>query len=1410
MPVIAIVNESIDVLPFKEILDWERYQRFCTDVLSIKIGVIDSREYLTQGSKQDGIDVYAVEINNDKKIVAQCKLEKYLSPKDIKDLVQKFLEQDLSNDVKEFILCTTYDLKTLAAENAIEDARKMLKARNIILEVWDQKGLSKYLRTYVSEKTINIVYHYFKENITKAFYGEIWNDYIDKLRKIPKPIYEFSNYHIERTITAYSEYQKKKIVFEWDFSSPKKYQTLIDFFENRTTNENKKVVLLSTAGFGKTEELNHLSQFYSNDSNPIYAIRFFLRDYEGQDIEQLLASFNTDWKNIPPQNLILLFDGLDEVQDKYFLSFINHLNFFIETNKSVNALLTSRFNFYDLSQQLLRGFDVYILQPLSNEDIDNFLTKKLGNQKEQFIDKTKDNKFYEYIDNPYYLTRLVRLFLNINSSFPKNKSELFERILFEQLENDEAKYNVADLKSKLFPQAKKVAFCMTLTGKNFLLKNELNEIIERHEDRQQLRNFCILNLNNEKRDAWAFEHNNLREYLCACFLSEFSFNKIKDILSFNFNRQRLLPRFLNTLSFLFELLDKSSNFFSDLFNWIQTTQPELFIRFEKEQISKTDRQRIFKEIFSHYIQKNITLRISSNFSIEELADFADIDLPIILYLKDKLLTSLNAGLTYDALQLLSYVKRAFRFKAELTDTFSLVSGIPSYESFVLGQCAYSWISIDANDKKIFEDLLSSKLDLSNFEIRRKIISALDSTSYFQEYPEFLINSIKIYNDGQKNSEIGGVNYVLKRLIIKLKTAYALKKLLQCIISNPLLIDRHHHYKLFQFEADDIEKILSSILVLAKSNSSFLPLVYRIFVSMKYLDHEEKLFQPFKQFFIDTCGTEVIFKKLYRYGKKDRLMLNFANKNCIDFLVNEYLEGKLSQHEMIVFRNRLSWKNRELLEYYMKRLNDATNNEFLLEEDKTDYQQLNKDYEIRNQLLLLDKIMFLNEASKVFDAIGKESIGFDDIYTNENNQLRQLQYSRVYHEISYHSHRGRGNKISKNEFIKRFDNDNFWNGYVIEEIEEYLSNKKNIELLPAIKLLATDWLQKNLSNINFATAVKDNKTGGVTYNRLAELANRLYLLVDVDIKDDTLLNMLSSDFSGITSDEKVSLSGKIINQVKNTSLLKTRIIENIRSKKLATWVLSTHFKLCHQLHYQECLSELFLAITTNTLILSYERRKLTDYYLDLGGEILDFIEYLKVPGMYKDESYLIEWDWYLIEKFINVEPQKVCNILLEIYKDGNQPDSSKVEAIRLLIKMGESEGLNLSLDYIKHNQVFPFDYHSQSIIELFVNRNTSEMSVTILIDILDYTFENKIFAERGFDSIQEIIYNFLIQLVLKNKELHGVITEKINYLSKKYSTDEKIYDQLIFFSERFNQRFYENYEYLITIEESIIAYNNLVL
>ncbi|MBH2005414.1 MAG: hypothetical protein I8H66_12055 [Sphingobacteriia bacterium] len=1383
----VVIKEKLDVLPIST-MTWERFQTFSTDVLATRENIKECREYLVKGNKQDGIDIYAFEGGGASRKVAQCKRVAKMTAAAVDDIINEFLAGQFAEDTDEFILCTSASMNTMTDEQTIiANARAKLAGKKISLTIWDEQGLSQYFRL---NENPAIVYRYFNKDIAEAFYGEIWKDYLDTLQEVPKISYLEPTEHIARSVHLYLEGGNRK-PYQWrPMTTDSAGQNLVDLLSDKKDGKAKRVTLLSIAGFGKSQELQTVAACFSTTDQPIHPVRYFLQDYQGQSIEELLQKRHDKWRNIPRETLLLIFDGMDELKEDHTKTFIDHLNMFADLNKQVNILVSSRFNFYDLAQPPLRYFDVYTLESLTHNDIQKYLEGKLLADKIAFETLLHASRFAEYANNPYYLTRLVKFYLE-EKTLPKNKSALFNMLLFEQLGKDEHRFNLENLKQTLLPLAEKVAFCMTLTGKSSLTNEELSIILPDSEQRKQLRNFCILNYNDIEKGTWSFEHKNMQEYLCASFLSGQSFSKIHNHISFSFNPNRLLPRFLNTISFLFEILDKESQYFKDLFKWLQDNQPELFVRFEKEQIDRATRITLFKSILQHYHDRNLNVYFSSNLSNEELADFVEIDGEIIDYLGSLLKSDVSEEAAYDLLQLISSCKKHYIYRQKLLDIYFFVLQSPHYSNMTKAHTILCMEVIDPNDHTLFDRILSSGVDLTDFDVRRYLISFLENSKYAEKYIDIILESIPLMDNKQTHVGDGIV-----RLLLDCEEPGSILKIIKTCSDVKSLAQRHYQGNNINFEEKELAAVLEKAEKLYPKEPKILPAVYKLFRKIDHVTLDDSLRPAFLKFFANTCGNKCMFQKIYSYDPNREDLLYFAGGDNVNFLVAEFLAGNLTEDQIAICRNRLSWINISLAEDMTQQLIAAGHKQFYTEPNNFDYHTLEVEYRVKNQKLLFDRQLFNEEVDGIFKAAPQPDVTIKMLHDSFNKDMRNYRYSIVKDAIGEFCRSG--STVSKETFLAIYENENYWLDYSLGGARNYVRKESNPALLPEFEKIVKDYLVDRIQKATFEHGVKDAEKGSVSYNPHILFLKELYTLFDVELDDPDLLKMLQADYSSYFSEDKEkTVSAKILERVKDRELLRQTIVCNIRSGKLASWVLSSHYKLCQKLKYQEVLPDLYNTIVSNTFIADHDRHNLVESYIKMGGDILDFKSELKLPPVATKEEWRT-WEWYLLQSFTEIKDQDAGNMLVEILKDDQRSKNEYVEAVKLLLQMGRREGLYFWCVYVRKNKEVPFEFSEVKHIAEYTRITGDQTDIRQLVSILEYAYDNELFKPRPLNSIQETVYAFINQIAIKDIALFEVAKTETERLIEKYKGRAFQKDMYVYL-ERLSQKFYENHEYNITLE-----------
>ena len=262
-----------------------------------------------------------------------------------------------------------------------------------------------------------------KNKIETGTQEEISNHLRQKMLRNAKQ-YWISNLYKGRMFVRHQleiprKFSPESVIRPWNLEKQANQMTLFEIFEH----SNGKLLILGLPGSGKTTamleilkhminqvEINiqapfpvflHLSS-WQNKQKTIFewAIEIIQSelDLSGEKVRQLLGK----------QNLILFFDGLDEVDIKLRQKCVQEINKFRKENPSIDILVSSRLNEYENLNCKLDLNVALILEPLSSSQASNNLST-LGIQ-------NPTRALIEIAQTPLFLNILARS----NSEFEKN------------------------------------------------------------------------------------------------------------------------------------------------------------------------------------------------------------------------------------------------------------------------------------------------------------------------------------------------------------------------------------------------------------------------------------------------------------------------------------------------------------------------------------------------------------------------------------------------------------------------------------------------------------------------------------------------------------------------------------------------------------------------------------------------------------------------------------------------------------------------------------------------------------------------------------------------------------------------------------------------------------------------------
>lgn len=375
---------------------------------------------------------------------------------------------------------------------------------------------------------------------------------------------------------------------------------------------NRHVILIGEAGTGKSKELQQLAHIVSTQDKPLTPIVFSLKNYNGENIEDIVKEFTG---YVYCANSILIMDAFDEIPEQQTQVFLQDLNRYVEKHPKQYIVLSTRFNFYRCADGLgyegpLKQFKGYTLLPLSREDIEFYLQME-GINDQTFFEEVDRCHLSDIIAIPFYLYHIAHLYLD-EGRLPAAEN-LMEKLVMHSFRWDDQKYAVAfnnDLgRANAYDVLKKIAFIMQCIMKNDLTEEDYGILLT--SDERRILRYCSL-WSQDAQHNYHFEHNNFREFLAAQALHELSAERQVSLLT---DGKRIKPSWLNTTSYLLRLDPEGV-----ISRWIREHNLFDVIHMEPDKLSTQVREDIFTELWNKCKEDSIIL-VKNNPIVKGLTRF---------------------------------------------------------------------------------------------------------------------------------------------------------------------------------------------------------------------------------------------------------------------------------------------------------------------------------------------------------------------------------------------------------------------------------------------------------------------------------------------------------------------------------------------------------------------------------------------------------------------------------------------------------------------------------------------------------------------------------------------------------------------------------------------------------------------
>jgi len=695
--------------------------------------------------------------------------------------------------------------------------------------------------------------------------------------------------------------------------------------------QKKRIVLLATALFGKTVELENLAFEYSDENISLYPVKIKLNTYTNEEIEQLLDEEYEDWRNVPPENLLLIFDSLDEVISDQFDFAIRKITAFAKKDRyeETSIIVSCRSNFYTTEKEgnpKLIGFGTYYLSELTTSSIDKYIKDKLPNDYYEFNTAVNEQKLFGYLPNPFFLTHLVE-FYKKNASLPSGRIKIIESVIENAFEKDKEQYananiDLDDNELLIKNLVTRIALALECLGANYLKEIDFQKLMPAKE-RKLIKYTSLL---HKKIGIWEFEHTSFQELFAAKVIAEKDIESIKEFVAFEPDFKKVKPSWLNSLSFVFSLVDNTSEKFAQLLQWIVESEPEILIRFEKEKINLSTRERIFKSIYDIYQKKGIILR-NKNFEVAELSRFVRESKNVIDFLFNQLKNAQEDLEIKNIAALLRYFESSNLqpYTSQIEEILVKIILDNKYDSGTKYVCLYTLSEVNTRSPKVTKRLVDYVKTTKDSEIRAATYRYLTKSNFHEKYIKSFLNGIQYLRDSRLLDE--KIN-----LLQGLKEANSYKS-----VSNILKFFNSND-SLDEFNLDDtISKVLKNASLLTPVNEEIFERVIQFFIKItaRFPDQEHK---GFKEFFLETGTSHKAFDYLYEKRNEDYpyfiAMIKIADKGNLDKIIAEYQNKQISDREITLTRFYLNQYNEPTLhDWFYHRINDLTNNRFIYQPKK---------------------------------------------------------------------------------------------------------------------------------------------------------------------------------------------------------------------------------------------------------------------------------------------------------------------------------------------------------------------------------------------------------------------------------------------------------------------------------------------
>ncbi|MBP8238879.1 MAG: TIR domain-containing protein [Saprospiraceae bacterium] len=1047
-----------------------------------------------------------------------------------------------------------------------------------------------------------------------------------------------------------------------------------------------RIVLLGDSGIGKSWELKWICHELKDNSSYIPIFRSLKGKKRLTDLPHIEEGEEAQ--------VVLILDGLDE--SRKMERMVESIEYFANWYPNAKVIVSCRNNAY---LNTLDRFEQYELGPLRQDDIEQFVEKKLGLAPgREFL-----NAWYgrhplnptQLIENPFYLFHLCEYVKNRENALPKSFGQVFEYLVDRSLNvrlNYISQYGNGDrrsLRRACRKSLEKLAFVMECRAGNIISNKDLRNIIPSEKEIEiLLGKSSLIELHDEHN--WQFVHNNFQEYLAAVALSRASsLEEIKKAVAAKPDYARLRWTWTNTLSFLLEILEDSDPMKEALMEWIEQSDIEALVKigsFEKDKISAATRDRIFKAVFEACKKDEIVIGFR-HYSPQDLAEFGE-SAEAFRYLMNELHLAKAPIVRSNALVLLRRMKPYYlppniqeNLRKEL---FRQIFEVPDNSGPGRYYAIESLLHLYPNDlaKERSVEITERFFDSPDAWERTAAYHVIERHKLQLEFVQNLVTRSKQLEDfawRKGEMRIVDEDWRLEKCFEGIKDEETLILFLEQYID---LQDEERWYRKNKY----LNILLKKLHEIKLSQEG----VDRVCESMKaefieWIGRTSTIDRASINRFIESNKLQF---RLFRFCVDDKMLSDFTaligaalhlNYKGIEHLANRFQSGHIQRAEVEKFLQWVANNNEAYLLPLIERLSESAEEPFETPAvpPRKDHALIERKNVAAEKALLFNKEKFIATTEAIFAEFGKDSLEEQEVYGLYKNyphddEVHEKYPHSIMQFINAHHSKERSEVL---DFINLH-----WDWISINKVKSYLEEyKQYIEENPEFGLDA-----KNLEMVRswcdrHQTAIKPDST--FTNGDMLFFWFILYYKLD-HYPAEVYFRMIDSPFQGYEHTE--ILPFLLESRMLSIQQIIDRLIEVLESPNLDNNTRGQYLKFIESKNIREALPVLprFMENKEWGTILRYAAIKA---YMKLGGDEQYLLELLKGIVPESDERELEELFLSHFSQKPNADFERFA-----VQKMEDNPDTStQLIYAKTLFRIGNLAGLKYITEYMMREKKSPF-------------------------------------------------------------------------------------------------------------------------